>query len=228
MTEAEWLECTDPDKILGVLRVNKENRSRSGRRRLRLFGCGCGHRVVRLMSERGRKWLDLGEQCADGLLDRVQRRQLETQDIGAVDGQRTDHQADLAAWFTLGPNVMIASEAAARSAAGAIGIEAWQQGADYRTTEATERKEQVALLRDIFGNPFRPATINPAWLAWNDGTVKKIAQAIYNERAFDRMPILADALEEAGCTNANILAHCRQPGEHVRGCWVVDAILDKE
>ncbi len=55
----------------------------------------------------------------------------------------------------------------------------------------------------------------------------KLAQAIYDERDFDRMPILADALEEAGCTNIDILTHCRQPGEHVRGCWVVDAIFGK-
>ncbi len=64
-----------------------------------------------------------------------------------------------------------------------------------------------------------------AWLAWNGGTVQKVAQSIYDERAFDRMPILADALEEAGCTNQDILGHCRQPREHVRGCWVVDLLL---
>jgi hypothetical protein len=67
----------------------------------------------------------------------------------------------------------------------------------------------------------------PSWLAWNDGTVPRIAQDIYDEWAFDRLPILADALEDAGCDNADILAHCRQAGEHVRGCWVVDLLLDK-
>jgi hypothetical protein len=61
-----------------------------------------------------------------------------------------------------------------------------------------------------------------------NNTVIALAEAIYDERAFDRLPILADALEEAGCTNADILNHCRQPGEHVRGCWVVDLILGKE
>ncbi len=68
----------------------------------------------------------------------------------------------------------------------------------------------------------------PAWLNWNDGTVQKVALAIYNERAFDRMPILADALEEAGCTNADILNHFRLQREHVQGCWVVNMILGKE
>ena len=84
------------------------------------------------------------------------------------------------------------------------------------------------LLRDIFGNPFRLSTIEPDWLTWNDRTVPKLAQAIYDDRRYDIMPILADALEEAGCTDAAILDHCRGPGPHVRGCWVVDLILGKE
>jgi hypothetical protein len=88
--------------------------------------------------------------------------------------------------------------------------------------------QQCHHLRDLFSPlPFRPISINLVMLSWNDGTVPKIAQAIYDERAFDRMPILADALEEAGCTDAEILNHCRQPGEHVRGCWVVDLLLGK-
>jgi hypothetical protein len=86
----------------------------------------------------------------------------------------------------------------------------------------------IHAMREVIGNPFRPVAINPAWLNWNDGTVRKVAQAIYDERAFDRLPILADALEEAGCTNTDILNHCRQPRNHVRGCWVVDLILGKE
>jgi hypothetical protein len=82
-----------------------------------------------------------------------------------------------------------------------------------------------AFVRDIFGNPFRPVTFNPAWRTSN---VTALAQAIYDDRAFDRLPILADALEDAGCDRVDILNHCRQPGEHVRGCWVVDLVLGKE
>jgi hypothetical protein len=74
------------------------------------------------------------------------------------------------------------------------------------------------------GNPFHPIALDPMWLM---PSVKHLAEAIYEDRAFDRLPILADALEDAGCTNADILNHCRQPGEHVRGCWVVDLLLDK-
>ena len=69
--------------------------------------------------------------------------------------------------------------------------------------------------------------LDPSWLAWNDGAIRKMAQAIYDARAFDRLPLLADALEDAGCTDAAILSHCREPGEHVRGCWVVDLLLGK-
>jgi hypothetical protein len=90
-----------------------------------------------------------------------------------------------------------------------------------------DRKELIAhcnILRDIFGNPFRPATIDPSWLAWNDGLIVKLAQGIFEDRAFDRMPILADALEEAGCTDEVIFGHCRQEGEHVRGCWLMDLL----
>jgi hypothetical protein len=86
----------------------------------------------------------------------------------------------------------------------------------------------ASLVRDLFRPvTFAPATVSPAWLAWNDGTVVKIAQAIYDERAFERLPVLADALEDAGCDNADIRRHCREPGEHVRGCWVVDLLLGK-
>jgi hypothetical protein len=87
------------------------------------------------------------------------------------------------------------------------------------------RADQSAYLRDIFGNPFRAVTLDPAW---QTATVVSLAQAIYEDRAFDRMPILADALEDGGCTNADVLTHCRQPGEHVRGCWVVDLLLGKQ
>jgi hypothetical protein len=88
-----------------------------------------------------------------------------------------------------------------------------------------ESQAQAHLLRDIFGNPFRPVRVDPSSLT---PTVTALAQTIYTDRTFDTMPILADALEEAGCTNDDILAHCRGGGEHVRGCWVMDLVLGKE
>jgi hypothetical protein len=92
---------------------------------------------------------------------------------------------------------------------------------------AAEERVQCSLLRDIFGNPFYPISLDPAILAWNDCRVRKIAQGVYDEGAFDNLPILADALEEAGCQDADLLTHCRQPRLHVRGCWVVDLLLGK-
>ena len=86
-------------------------------------------------------------------------------------------------------------------------------------------KRRGSILRDIFGNPFRPVTAEPSWLT---STVVALAEGIYEGRAFDGMPILADSLQDAGCNNEDVLNHCRQPGTHVRGCWVVDLLLGKK
>jgi hypothetical protein len=94
--------------------------------------------------------------------------------------------------------------------------------------DPAERAAHCALLREIMGNPFRSPAIAPAVLAWNGGAVRRFAKAMYDERSFAQMSQLADALEQAGCTDADVIAHCREPGEHVRGCWVVDLILGKE
>jgi hypothetical protein len=80
------------------------------------------------------------------------------------------------------------------------------------------------ILRDIFGNPFRQTKIDPAW---RTSEVVSLAQKIYDERVFELMPALANALGSAGCRDADILRHCRQPGTHVRGCWLIDLILEK-
>jgi hypothetical protein len=100
----------------------------------------------------------------------------------------------------------------------AAGIRAWN----------SESRLQAALLRDVVAIPFRRLPAVPREvLAWNDGTVRHLAEAIYEERAFENMPILGDALEDAGCDDADILNHCREPRIHVRGCWVVDLLLGK-
>ena len=83
---------------------------------------------------------------------------------------------------------------------------------------------QCRILRDIFGNPFRLVTFSPEW---RTDTAVSLAKQMYESREFSAMPILADALQEAGCDNDDILNHCRQEGVHVRGCWVVDLVLGK-
>jgi hypothetical protein len=87
------------------------------------------------------------------------------------------------------------------------------------------RTAAAPLLRELMGNPFHPVAIDPSWLT---STVRLLAEGIYQEKAFDRMPILADALQDAGCDNDEVLNHCRGPEPHVRGCWVVDLVLGKE
>jgi len=95
---------------------------------------------------------------------------------------------------------------------------------DFDAGCATEQQEQLALARDIFGNPFRQVTFDARWRTTD---VLGLAGAIYEDRAFDRMPLLADALMDAGCADEELIGHCRGPGPHVRGCWVVDLLFGK-
>jgi hypothetical protein len=90
-----------------------------------------------------------------------------------------------------------------------------------------EQGYQADLLREIAAPLFEPVTFDPGWLTWSDRTVVRLAQGIYDERAFERMPILGDALEDAGCADRAILGHCRSGGGHVLGCWLLDLILEK-
>jgi hypothetical protein len=90
-----------------------------------------------------------------------------------------------------------------------------------------EARQQVALLRDIAGNPFQPVFLAESWLTTAGAPVGELARTAYGERRFDILPVLADALEEAGCADVAILAHCREPATHTRGCWVLDLLLGK-
>ena len=81
------------------------------------------------------------------------------------------------------------------------------------------------MLRDLFGNPFRPDGFDPRW---RTADAVGLASVIYEDRAFDRLPLLADALSDAGCDSEDLLSHCRSEGPHVRGCWVVDLVLGKQ
>jgi hypothetical protein len=109
---------------------------------------------------------------------------------------------------------------------GPEGYDSASINARYAAREA-ERARQAATVRCLFANPFRPVTAAPARRTWHDGLLVSIARQMYDGRDFSDMPVLADALEEAGCTDADILAHCRGRWPHVRGCWVVDLLLGK-
>ncbi|HJZ57133.1 MAG TPA: hypothetical protein VKE74_19340 [Gemmataceae bacterium] len=94
----------------------------------------------------------------------------------------------------------------------------------FKELDPGEEAKLAPILRDVFGNPFRPITLDPSWLTI---TVVALARQMYDTRDFTSMPILADALQDAGCEHPDILGHCRGPGPHVRGCWVVDLLLGK-
>jgi hypothetical protein len=109
-------------------------------------------------------------------------------------------------------------------------------GSDVEDALAMERREQAALLRDLVGNPFRPALLlAPTVLAWHNHLVVHLATAAYDERLLpsgvldsEPLTVLADALSDAGGTDGELLQHLREPGPHVRGCWVVDKLLRKD
>jgi hypothetical protein len=207
MNEAEWLACDDPLPMMEFLS------GKASERKLRLFACACCRRIWHLLKDpRSRRAAEVSEQYADGIASEAELRE-----AGIA--------ADAAADDTHGEGAEAADAAADvvndfRSAAIAATV------ADYSCRDI-EKAAQCALLRDLFGHPFQQVMTDPSCLAWNDGTIRKMAQSIYDARAFDRLPLLADALEDAGCAAADILSHCRTPGEHVRGCWVVDLLLGK-
>jgi hypothetical protein len=208
MTEAHWLEATDAVEMLKALAGKVTDR------KLRLFGCACCRPVWDLLVEECfTNAVGVAERFADGLADktdlatarRISGAALERSGLAGINGP---------AYCALG------------SAWSSTRMPAWT-AAIYPLwvfTRDTERATQVALLREVFGNPFRPIAIETEWLTPD---VVSRAEAIYAGRAFERMPTLGDALEEVGCKEINLLSHCRDPLEHVRGCWVLDALLGR-
>ena len=226
MTEAQWLACTDPGPMLEFLG------GKASDRKLRLFAAACCRRVEFLLRDWGaREALAVVERLADGLATDEERS-----DARGAAQQATQSQAHpmalraaSAVYWAAARSAMEAARNARQQAIDSVyWLEGDSAGSDYTSVRWRVEAGQVELLRDIIGNPFRPIASPAPWLSWNDGTIAALAQAIYDERAFDRLPILADALEDAGCDNADLLAHCREPGEHVRGCWVIDLLLGKE
>jgi hypothetical protein len=161
----------------------------------------------------------VAERLADGRADLAEMSALFT------------HPADdeMEGCYADGPDAAWAAKATAyraRHCAQYVSPASYPRRARFRSASPRdhfrEQHAQSELLRDIFGNPFLPVAVDPAWLT---PAVFEQAEAIYRERAFDRLPELAGALEQAGCANLWVLHHCGRPGEHVRGCWVVDLLL---
>jgi hypothetical protein len=225
MTEAEWLACTEPQHFFYALEFEPVSN-----RKLRLFACACCRLLWHLLTdERSQKAVEVAERFADGV---APLRELEVAYQSAVEADKATRSrlgrlsaealAAKAATYAASHEMNVWIADGARDSAG----EAMTFSRHARASE--ENRIFCRYLIDLFGPlPFRLVALAPAWLAWNDNAVVKVAQAIYDDRTFDRLPILADALEDAGCPDLDLLAHCRQPGEHVRGCWVVDLLLSK-
>jgi hypothetical protein len=233
VTEAEWLIATDPMQMVEFLQGKVSDR------KLRLFACACCRRIWERLEEGGCHAVEIAERFADGLADSKQlvRARHISEEIREFTGWGGEHAC---AWSVADKSAWQAAEGAARTSV--VFSREWDLAAQKanrthnrvdreavgaiakRETDLT-RKAQVTLLRDTFGNPFRPVVIDPAWLT---STVLALAEGIYQDRAFNRLPILADALMDAGCDNDDVLSHCRQPSEHVRGCWVIDLLTGRK
>jgi hypothetical protein len=234
VTEAEWLACADPQPMLEFLR------GKASDRKLRLFAVACCRRVWHFLTDdRNRRAIEVVESYADGLVPkkalkaarrrtfqvRTERPNIIGQDYrwgaafaeGATDG------------LTLGPHESAQDTAYHAAIALAYGATPGRERDErFQVSRNAERLVQARLLHEIFTNPFRPVALDPAW---QTPTVTALAKSAYEERQLpagtldtQRLAVLADALEDAGCTDEQMLAHLREPGPHVRGCWVLDLV----
>jgi hypothetical protein len=212
LDEADWLECTRPDVMLAFLR------GKATERKLRLFAVACCRWIgAGLVPDETREAVEVAERLAEG--------QATAEEAAGV-------RAVLEESLNTGTFAAGIEAVAARAASAALDpdpVDAAQYGARIgvvgHAVSRPARQEKTELVREVFGNPFRPAVVEEAWLAWGGGVVARLAWAVDDEGAWDRLPVVADALEEAGCTDAELLGHLRGPGPHVRGCWAVDRIL---
>ncbi len=242
MTEAEWLSGTD-----GVAGLLTAVWGRASPRQMRLFLCACARRVWEFLpDERARRAVEAAEAHAEGRIDDATLAAAHAlaeaayrKEAGRQALRRTSRAAHAAAaavdasdaplafaslGTTHGPDAL----PFAHHVACAAGHAAWCfDGADAasRARRRAEVAWQCDALRELFGNPFRPVVVDAAWLRHDDGCVAKIARGIRGGRAFGHMPILADALLDAGCDEEELLTHCRSRAEHLPGCWALDLLL---
>jgi hypothetical protein len=231
MTEAEWLTCADIKDMVVLL---NERLTKLGTvpqfdsktdRKFRLYACAVCRHGDHFTDPASRQLLDVLERFLDG---QISQKQLDAARQSFVDAWQpparlrsepvTDYNLEDLRPLPWPKPIL---DFAARGGLFADGG-AWNAGCLVGQVLGTH------LLREVFGNPFRARVADPRWAVWNHATIPRLARTIYETGGFDQLPVLADALEEAGCTDAVILGHCRGPGPHVRGCWVVDLVLGKE
>jgi hypothetical protein len=212
MNEMQWLACTEAEKMLASLHKASE-------RKLRLFAVAACRRLQWTWDRE----LETAECFADGFMSRRELMEVRTALLENASSM----------YRHISREVVEAVEALIRAVTEPHAAEAASLVIEMATT-VPQRVTLCDSLREIFGNPFHPVTISPSWLTWNDATVKRLAQTAYEERILPagtldnaRRAVLADALEEAGCTDEHVLTQLRSGGDHYRGCFVVDALLGK-
>ncbi len=225
MTEAEWLSLTrTTSSLMDFLSERMSDRKR------RLYAVACCYRIwSSLGSESLRAGVEAADRLADGRItddEVVELRRVIDEAVG--DRYEWRLSAPNAVKYAIAPADRVNGSTSGAYAAAAAAYSATggdnREGQFYRI-EGEENREQIRLLLpDIFGNPFRPVTFDPSW---RTEAVVALARGMYESRDFAPIPVLADALEDAGCADADVLAHCRGDGPHVRGCWVVDLVLGK-
>jgi hypothetical protein len=209
MTEADWLACTNPDPMLDYLSTHGSDR------KLRLFACACARRHWDLLPEDScRRAVEVSERYADDEATHAELEQI---------WQAAARLAEVAVRRLSRWDMLAAARAEARDAArGGAWAAAHNVTADLATP--AERRAECDLLREIFGNPFQPPAITHHH---RPPEVLSLAREVYQQRSYDRLPALADAMARAGCTVAPVLEHFRSGDGHVRGCWALDLVLER-
>lgn len=238
MTPDEWRSCEDPMPMLEFLSGTKKASSR----KLRLFAVAICRRVWPLLvEERSRAAVETAEAFADGAVPTGDRRMARTAALEVIQqrnagygpsfGSSALRSAASAAYHVLGKPASdaarICSQQVRQATAHYAVPERPAHPLDTWNAIATEEgKEHCRILRDLF-EPFHVVQLNSAVRQWNDEAIPKMAQDIYQRGRWSDMHILANALADAGCADREMLAHCRSPEPHARGCWVVDLLLGK-
>jgi hypothetical protein len=232
MDETEWLGCVDPAGMLDYLG------NQASDRKVRLFACACVRLKWRqLIYAAPRDAVDLAERFAEGQATLEEVEQMRQQaDMAAMNAPEFDRYIYLASAVTLAESAAEAARTAREFMQSQAVYEALLDIApmENETQVAARARQEVSraqgrLLHELFGNPFRPVRIEPAWLAWCDGAVAGMARLIDEEGRFDELPYLADALTDAGCDNDELIRHLREPvSRHLRGCWALEALVGRQ
>jgi hypothetical protein len=235
--ESEWIAAAVPHRMIEHLR------GKASERKMRLVLCASAWRLWhRHPHPRGRELLEGAERYADGEIGVEEIRRIET--IGhewAFLESGFDQLALLrsllcdprwggseARWWKSIQTALLFTLNFSASLAAREFFWAPQGEAKRERAWDEEAAAQADLIREIIGNPFRPSPDPPqAVLRWNDRLVPRLARAIHDERRWGDLPLLADALLDAGCEDEALMGHCRRGGEHARGCFVLDTLLGK-